>query len=347
MNIKRGLKNNFGFTIAEMITTVAIVGIMTSIGIPSYLQARRNTNMEMVRQHMRQISEKMIEVLGKKGKFSCAANSSDPTCSDEAKWPLIGSFDPDEQAITASLSAIDNLCYTTNEYSTNDSRTSYVFCSSPKLDSCGANAGNKKFCVHYDPQVSALFAPGMVGEFNTWEALPNPPMSSAWMAFLYDPVNINSSINTSFKTLELLARSLEVISMYNLYGTTPNSTGPLNSFVQSGYAFSQYLRFSKQDEARVDGYLKQANEYFLSKGIQLIAREESLQVYNADVIKNLGADYAGGNSLLAYQGEVYTVSFKFERPTDVPPGGVNEWLNKTPWAQEALNCFSQNFLEYC
>ena len=80
--------------------------------------------MEMVKQHMRIIGEKMTEVMGKKNQLP-----------DPQEWPFTTSQDPDEQARTASLSAIDEKGYTTKkeDYTTNTPiRSIYQFTTCPK-----------------------------------------------------------------------------------------------------------------------------------------------------------------------------------------------------------------------
>ncbi|OGW79915.1 MAG: hypothetical protein A3G33_02220 [Omnitrophica bacterium RIFCSPLOWO2_12_FULL_44_17] len=325
MNIRRHLKSNLGFTIAEMVTTVAIVGIVTSIGIPSYLQARRTTNMEIVRQHMKQIGEKLIEILGKKGKFSCAANSTDPAC--ETKWPLIGSFDPDEQAITASLSAIDNLCYTTDGYSTNTARTSYRFCSSPKLDSCGNNAGNKRFCVHYDSQMSALFAPSMVGEVEMWDGLGGDsswyidPISLDRQRYTYD---VSEMIDTRWggfdavmEQLRLAAAELEFEAILRLYA------GGLGAYLAPGKSqFSTFMYFNDSAD------ISKMNDYFRDAGIQIqmtertsayILQKAAGTTYGTSALEPYDEDTGGlGMGTLPGAGDkAYEVSFQFQRPANL------------------------------
>jgi prepilin-type N-terminal cleavage/methylation domain-containing protein len=154
---KNKRNNNKGFTLGEIITTVAIIGTITSLALPNYLRMKMNTNEEMVRQQMRIVGEKMVEIMGKEGLFP-----------DSEEWPnLVGG--EDELSLTASLSAIDSLCYTNDEYSTNQSRSTYIFCSRPKTDACGKYAGKKRFCVHFDPIMSTQFSTGVVGETDMWD----------------------------------------------------------------------------------------------------------------------------------------------------------------------------------
>ena len=158
-----------GFTLPEVMVTAAIVTSVAAVTIPNYLTYRMNANMEMVRQHMRQIGNEMMEIWTKNGTFP----------KPDSLWPLVGNpnTDPDEQAITASLSAIDSLCYTANasDFIVNTGKTTFEFCTSPKSDSCGKFAGNKKFCTHANPNNKNLasFAPFIVGELELWQGTFN------------------------------------------------------------------------------------------------------------------------------------------------------------------------------
>jgi prepilin-type N-terminal cleavage/methylation domain-containing protein len=169
-------RNNKGFTLGEIITTVAIIGTITSMALPQYLKLRMNTNEAMVKQQMRIVGEKMAEIMGKEGQFP-----------DSEEWPnLVGN--EDEISLTASLSAIDSLCYTNykSDYIVNEGRSTFEFCTRPKSDSCGKYAGSKKFCIHANPSnvAFASVSPFTVGQFEFWEG-----------TFSYDPSWV-SGLNT-------------------------------------------------------------------------------------------------------------------------------------------------------
>ena len=110
------MKYKKAFTLPEMVIAVAIIGTVTAIAVPNYLRLRMETNMEMVKQHMRVIGEKMTEIIGKKGIFP-----------DPNDWPNL-TADEDEMSLTANLSAIDQLCYTNTDYTVNTGRSTYQFC---------------------------------------------------------------------------------------------------------------------------------------------------------------------------------------------------------------------------
>lgn len=128
-------KNQFklGFTLVEILTTVAVIGIVATLAIPNFMRIRMNANMEIVKQYMRGVGEKMTEIMGKTGQFPKQEN-----------WPLTGSSDPDEQVVTASLSAIDGKDYTITDYATSANYSNYQFRSCPKEGKWGT-AGDKCF----------------------------------------------------------------------------------------------------------------------------------------------------------------------------------------------------------
>ncbi len=200
-------RNRKGFTLVEIMTTVVIIGVIASIAIPQFMSSRMAANMEMVRQHMRIIGQKMNDIMTNKGEFPA-----------EADWPLTGTIDPDELAVTASLSAIDDMCYTTDDYKTTANGKGYRFCSAPKLDACGRWAGNKRFCVHMDSQMSAFFAPGVVAELpysieKPWEnafeytEFGVHPQFGEWECILPGCDNHNKNISPEDRLLNWIVQS--------------------------------------------------------------------------------------------------------------------------------------------
>ncbi|OGW82106.1 MAG: hypothetical protein A3G33_03065 [Omnitrophica bacterium RIFCSPLOWO2_12_FULL_44_17] len=333
MNKKRG------FTLPEIITTVAIVGIVTSVAIPSYLQARKSANMEMVRQHMRQVGEKLTEIVGKSGKFP----------KQEDWWETMKtSADPDEQAITASLSAIDNLCYTTDEYSTNTARTSYRFCSAPKPDSCGNNAGNKRFCVHYDAQMSALFAPGVVGEVGMYDNIQQQPMewmspfAENWTTLANGTASVASKINSIAdvaKWLELKAMQ-EYFDYYEDHGHAPSYQLWQDILSKTSYARNIYFQGNDGE------WLTQIGDHLQSQGITMIVNKNptnSIDYVNSE-IDFYWETYGGPPSSWPYSSSrnlsyiseganYYQISYEFNRPP-LEQETKAEYVATNPWVQE-------------
>jgi len=169
---------------------------------------------------MRIIGSKMTEILGKKGQFP-----------DQGLWPLGGSSDLDEQAITANLSAIANLEYTTEDYTTTEGGGEYRFCSSP----LNSGAGSKQFCVHANSEMSTLFAPGVVKEVASWNGLGLP------ISFqdLPDSWNYGNGSNPLIH---------------------PNSVRRPEDAVRDEFSILHYLTGMLKDNAVIDDFRKRALE---------------------------------------------------------------------------------------
>src|SRR3972149_9753442 len=134
MNIKL-VRQKSGFTLSEMVVTVAIVSTIAVVSYPNFLHYKMETNAEMVKQHMRVIGEKMVKIYGKKQKFP-----------EPSRWPDQLNQDEDEWVVTANLSAIDQLCWDTT-YQTNEAQTSFIACSRPQMNACGQMQKQRRFCV--------------------------------------------------------------------------------------------------------------------------------------------------------------------------------------------------------
>lgn len=208
-------KKCHGFTLTEIIVVAAIVGVVSIIAVPNYIRVRMETNMEMVRQHMRVIAEKMVEITGKTGQYP-----------DPANWPFITSFDLDEQVITAQLSAIDNLCYTTNreDYIVNQPRNDYVFCTQRKPVSECQLAGYKRFCVHANSEMSQYFAPGAVGEFPEFQPSNGNGMTmTGWHSSnFFNPDNFSYFLTDPNLTDQQRVTILSAWLEYEAYGGSYN-----------------------------------------------------------------------------------------------------------------------------
>ncbi len=271
------LKSLTGFTLVEIMTTVVIVGVISSIAIPQFMNARMATNMELMRQQMRIIGQKMNDIMTNKGEFPA-----------EADWPLTGTIDPDELAVTASLSAIDDMCYTTDDYRTSANGKGYRFCSAPKLDACGRWAGNKRFCVHMDSKMSALFAPGVVGEVDLWEG----EGSSMWFKqalsggsilddFLADQVRFTNEEKT-----DMIARSLINEALYGDYEILSRYESCAECLTTP---FSTFLIFESADKATYDAILPDIYKRLEAAGIFI----EQIEITPSEALQKITA-YAGG-----------------------------------------------------
>jgi prepilin-type N-terminal cleavage/methylation domain-containing protein len=132
MKQKPNKKKRRGFTLGEMVTTVAIIGSLTAVAVPNYLRIKMEVNMEMVRQELKKVQVHMNDLLNRNRQFPQNINN-------------LGNS-PEEDAITASLNTIDLKGYTTDEYQTDPLFSTYQLTTRPKRKSYGIS-GNKGFTV--------------------------------------------------------------------------------------------------------------------------------------------------------------------------------------------------------
>ncbi|MBI4387987.1 MAG: type II secretion system protein [Candidatus Omnitrophica bacterium] len=264
-------KNKKGFTITEIMITVAIIGTVSAVAIPGFMRIRMDTNMQLVKQHMRVIGEKMQEIYTNKGQFP-----------EENRWPLTGTTDPDEMVITSNLSAIDAKGYTTNEYSRSTPAT-YQFCSSPATNT----AGDKRFCVHCDPEMSALFAPGQVLE------VPVTPIDmSPWIGdganMVYDTnfwpnyyADVNNPGNRAVSLFFEASPSNAVTLLTNslarsAYGHDYNESLRIaNGTWQEGRHYSLRIVISSDQEDHYNQLMSQVYQQLESMGMNPVQAERS------------------------------------------------------------------------
>jgi prepilin-type N-terminal cleavage/methylation domain-containing protein len=95
-------RNKSGFTLAEIMISVSIIGIITAVALPNFFRIREEVNMEMVRGNLKVIHEAMNELLNETGLFP-----------DD----IFGFAEEDgdaRAAIAANLTAIDIAGFDTN-----------------------------------------------------------------------------------------------------------------------------------------------------------------------------------------------------------------------------------------
>ncbi|MBI1977725.1 MAG: type II secretion system protein [Candidatus Omnitrophica bacterium] len=146
-NTRKQRRNRFltGYTIGEVLITVAIVGTLSAMAVPNFMRMKMNTNMELVKQHLRIIGEEMTQISGKTGKFIAQEAWGNGTT-------------PEELSITANLNGMQNKGYTTDQYSTDENRASYQFRTCPQEGMWGIS-GDKCF----------LLDPSGIREVQLWE----------------------------------------------------------------------------------------------------------------------------------------------------------------------------------
>lgn len=315
---QKTMSNRRAFTLVEIIITVAIIAIVSSLAIPGYIKARMNANMTLVQQQMRIIGEKMIEILGRKGKFP-----------DPSTWweSMKTSPDPDEVSITGNLSAIEYRCYSTYDYSTNEPRTSYRFCSAPQAKPCGQFSGNKRFCVHADPELSAYFAPGTVGALSAeidkpWEYafdFQAVGIEAKWFPDFADPpYNLSSNPEKLVKWFEQLAYFLEIRQIESLKSGEGGIKNP------SGSENMGYEALGIRDVNNFNRMLAQVLPMLREKGIDVSVRREGFHTNEEWKRDYLGiglgppADWGGDTAEEFFSSlpnpDVVTLGFRFLQP---------------------------------
>ena len=207
MNIKKKRMENKGFTLGEIVVTVAIVGAITAIAVPNYMRIRMNTNVEMVRQHLRKMGQDLNDYNAKNKQFPQSlqglGNSSE------------------EASITANLSAIDLLGYTTDDYRPASGLGNYEFHTCPKPGEFG-KAGDK--CFILTPLgITEEAAPNQGGgafglSYDPWDTsgIGTVVVGSAWYAELGTAIYSDSQLSHENK-VNLMAGLFETYA-YNLSG---------------------------------------------------------------------------------------------------------------------------------
>src|SRR3989338_1341150 len=152
MNMIKRRKNKLGFTLGEIVITVAIIGTLTSIAAPNYMRIKMDVNMKMVQQHLRIIGVHLNDLYNQSRQFP------------EDILTLLGNSG-EEVRITASLNAIDNKEYTTDGYVTYSNRSTYTLRTCPKEGRWGISGDR---CFLLDPsgiQETQLWGGGFAGDF--------------------------------------------------------------------------------------------------------------------------------------------------------------------------------------
>lgn len=290
----KGRKNNKriakqGFSLVEIVTTVAIIGILAGVAVPNYERIKLQMNMEMVKQHMRIIGEKLTEIIGKQGgQAPSRAEWGNPTPGDE-----------DEVSLTATLSAIDQKGYTTEEWTPpqeNLSDFGYEFLSCPK-DNAWGSAGDR--CYRVTPNGVEELPPG-VGKWmgqNTWNEFGTVKnlfdillnTSSPNKLIVLNQFMLSAALLSDFFSLNETFRQEEVdggCNGLNLGGrdddkeiiTVTDYTSNLEKGKISATSFIQ----SADNIGKIMQLLEQSKPFLESKGIHIETRVQSIETIKAN-----------------------------------------------------------------
>ena len=295
------MKTNKGYTVPELMITVAIIGTVTAISIPCYFRIRMEVNMEMVKQHMRVIGEKMSEIFNNKKAYP-----------EQAKWPdNLDQNDEEEQAITANLNSIDMLGYTKGDYTVNQTRSEYILRCCPKPEEMN-KAGNKCFVVHADSSLSGNSTPGVVLAVDASSALGLPLVQYGNIPLLPNPdlpLGIYLQDLGAEQKTQLVSAYLETLA----YSSDVFANDPSLSYCQpmcGSTLYSQasyvFLPDGGLTNASFAPVWQDAVHNLESKGIELYMVKREM---NPDLkVKYL--DYESSSYTLTNPNEVYEVTFK-------------------------------------
>jgi prepilin-type N-terminal cleavage/methylation domain-containing protein len=110
-----------GFTLNEIVTSIAIVGILTAIAVPSFMRVKMGVNMEMVKNTLKRIGEAMNDTLNQTGQFP-----------DASQWQagalVTGSLSGFDGYVPHLLDRLQNARrYNITGYTPSEDRTDFVF----------------------------------------------------------------------------------------------------------------------------------------------------------------------------------------------------------------------------
>lgn len=192
---KKRIMRKLGFTMNEIVMTVAIVSAVTAVAVPNFMRIKMNVNMELVKQHLKAIGESMTEIMGKQGMFP-----------EESQWG--SGTSEEEMSITANLNAIDIKQYTTSGYSIDRNRASYTFTTCPK-EGAWSVAGDRCFIL-----TSLGITEDVSGALAGAGAVTPPDFVPVW-SFLFDQAMDNGMFGSNQKrNLKILQNQLEQFAYY-------------------------------------------------------------------------------------------------------------------------------------
>ncbi|OGW87341.1 MAG: hypothetical protein A3C35_08675 [Omnitrophica bacterium RIFCSPHIGHO2_02_FULL_46_11] len=281
-------RNKRGFTLGEMVVTVAIVGSITAIAVPNYMRVRMQVNMEMVKQHLKTIGTHMNDLYNQNRQFPPNINS-------------LGSSG-EEVAITASLFGINRREYTTNGYTTGPNLSTFQLRTCPQAGRWGI-AGDRCF----------VLTPLGITEDAIGNAAVAFGVGANWGNSV--PVNIitnfttlgSSFLFTNAKRIEWMAAYLEYEAVWlnsqSDYKIQNTLDGPALSFI----SFETPTENSKLFEALLPSVI----ETLKAKGIYLTVKEHTVADSATTVLavqKALG--HYGNLSYLQYVANLYSSNSK-------------------------------------
>jgi prepilin-type N-terminal cleavage/methylation domain-containing protein len=260
-----------GFTLAEIMITVSIIGIITAVALPNFFRLREEVNMEMVRGNLKVIHEAMNEFLNNNGFFPLDIFT-------------FGEDDGDERAaIAANLTAID-LKEFDSTYQITDGSFFLRSCSRTLGRCFGTDPLGVHVLSRFDGRgVPLALLASEVSQGNGFEFENN-----IFTEFLEDP-NLSDTQKIEIIANTFLSEALDRDLERGLY----TQTNPF--FMPVGQTFSNpeklpisdFFYMNKNVESQFSGYMNEVDKILQSNGVQMYQRD-------ADVARAAQTGYIGG-----------------------------------------------------
>ena len=285
-------RNKRGFTLGEMVTTVAIIGTITAISVPNYMRVRMQVNMEMVKQHLKTIGTHMNDVYNRDRQFPQNINQ-------------LGNSG-EEIAITASLFGINRREYTTDGYTTGPNLSTFQLRTCPQAGRWGI-AGDR--CFVLTPLGISEDSVGTGVALNPWDGTGKP--MEAWAPSW---ISINGKTYPNAPELILTSKNLTGQEQIELL---------TNFFVVMGYsAFAERVGWSGTSESENEGAIPSLL-YTLSKESQSDLTKLMPEIYQQ-------AQKAGLSLYVKEKGEDSIKSYGAYYPRAFSWGDVESQVSKNP-----------------
>jgi prepilin-type N-terminal cleavage/methylation domain-containing protein len=268
-------KNKRGFTLGEMVTTVAIIGTLSAIAVPNYLRIKMEVNMMMVKQELRTIQRHMNDAFNQSQKFP--QNLTDLGASAE------------EQFIMDSLVVLDRKNYLTNDYRVNPSQSNYQFQTCPKQGHIGSS-GNQCFTMNSIEITSAAL---QLGSNDPWDGsnvntLPwtltqlKVEQSGPFYEWGYYLLNLGAKLTQS-QQVQLTGAALERVAYqlnYLMNETTQEDSSNDLSLDKKKLPSTMHV-VTKEQEKTIKEILSRVYENLLEKGVRLYMTEQNIEEASA------------------------------------------------------------------
>ncbi|OGW85374.1 MAG: hypothetical protein A3C35_00850 [Omnitrophica bacterium RIFCSPHIGHO2_02_FULL_46_11] len=294
-------RNKRGFTLGEMVTTVAIIGTLTAVSVPNYMRVRMQVNMEMVKQHLKTIGTHMNDLYNRNKQFPQNINQ-------------LGSSG-EEVAITASLFGINRREYTTDGYTTGPNLTTFQLRTCPQAGRWGI-AGDR--CFTLTPLGIGEDSGNGAAAFGVGASWGNSvPVAVSYGRTTSGKYFLGNSANpTNAERIEFMVAQFEVSALWLNYNSDfkiqNTLDGPALSFIDFKESTGNFKLF--------EPLLPSVIEALKAKGIYLTIKErpvaDSVTTYLA-VQEALGRPenrYMNPSYYSSYYSQAFEFSFQMAQP---------------------------------